>query len=264
MPTRHAIPVADGERVVAVHHAPADRDAASGPSSDAAPWLVFCHGFLSDKSGSYEGRCERAAREGYDAVRFDFRGCGEADGDFVDQTLSAKIADLRAVLAHFNPGSVALFGSSFGGKVSFHAAAELAVSDGADGGADGDAGTGDVTIEAIAARAPVTYNRTFAEARREVEREGSLTFETGQTIDGRFFEDLADHPFADAVAAVDCPVLVVHGTEDESVDIADSFEAAAALETDVLLEKVQGEGHRFSGAGERRLRTRLFDWLATV
>jgi pimeloyl-ACP methyl ester carboxylesterase len=261
MPARHAIPAADGERVVAVHHAPAD----TGPdgAADGSPWLVFCHGFLSDKAGSYEGRCERAAREGYHAVRFDFRGCGEADGDFVDQTLSDKVADLRAVLAHFDPGSVALFGSSFGGKVAFHAAAELA-GGGTEGGADGAGTDGDATVEAIATRAPVTYNRTFAAARREVEREGSLTFETGQTIDGRFFDDLERHPFADAVAAVDCPVLMVHGSEDESVDIADSFEAAGALETDVLLEKVGSEGHRFSEAAEQRLRTRLFDWLGTV
>lgn len=256
MPTRHAIPVADGERVVAVHHAP--DDAGADGAADAAPWVVFCHGFLSDKSGSYEGRCQRAAGEGYHAVRFDFRGCGEADGVFVDQTLSDKIADLRAVLVHFDPGSVVLFGSSFGGKVAFHAAAEMAADDGSATGTD------NVTVEAIATRAPVTYNRTFAEARREVEREGSLTFETDQTIDGRFFEDLAASPFADVVAVVDCPVLMVHGAGDESVDIADSFEAAAALETDVLLEKVRGEGHRFSEASERQLRTRLFDWLATV
>lgn len=247
MPTRHTIPVADGERVVAVHHTPDSRD---GP-----PWLVFCHGFLSDKSGSYEGRCERAAREGYNAVRFDFRGCGEADGAFVDQTLSDKRADLRAVLAHFGPESVVLFGSSFGGKVAFHTAA---VAD--DSGGE----RGVPTVEAVVTRAPVTYNRTFTEARHEVEREGSLTFETGQTVDARFFADLADHPFRGVVGAVDCPVLLVHGSADDSVDIADSFEAAAALETDVTLEKVQGEGHRFSAAGEQRLRTRLFDWLATV
>ncbi len=256
MPTRHAIPVADGEQVVAVHHPPGDAGSESG--ADAAPWLVFCHGFLSDKAGSYEGRCERAAREGYDAVRFDFRGCGEADGDFVDQTLSDKVADLRAVLAHVAPGPVVLFGSSFGGKVAFHATAELAAGDGPETGSDG------VTVEAIATRAPVTDNGTFAEARREVEREGSLTFETGQTVDGRFFDDLADYPFEDVAAVLNCPVLLVHGSGDESVDIADSVEAAAALETDVLLEKVHGEGHRFSAAGEQRLRTRLFDWLATV
>jgi len=260
MPTRHAIPVADSQAVVAVHHAPGDRDGQSGTGADDSPWLVFCHGFLSDKSGSYEGRCERAAEAGYHAVRFDFRGCGEADGDFVDQTLSDKVADLRAVLAHVDPDSVVLFGSSFGGKVAFHTTAALTpeVTPRPNTGGDG------VTVEAIATRAPVTYNRTFAQARHEVEREGSLTFETGQTIDSRFFTDLATHPFADAVAAVGCPVLIVHGSEDESVDIADSFEAAAVLETDVVLEKVRGEGHRFSEAGERRLRTRLFDWLATV
>jgi len=249
MPTRHTLPAADGERVVAVHHAPEGGDAPAGPDG-TEPWLVFCHGFLSDKSGSYEGRCRRAASEGYHAVRFDFRGCGEADGDFVDQTLSDKVIDLRTVVSHFDPPSVVLFGSSFGAKVAFHALEELA--------ADGS------PVEALAARAPVTDNHTFVEARREVEREGSLTFETGQTVDDRFFTDLEAHPFADAVDTVDCPVLLVHGSEDESVDIADSFEAAAALETDVVLEKVRGEGHRFSEATEERLRARLFAWLATV
>jgi pimeloyl-ACP methyl ester carboxylesterase len=252
MATRHTVPVASGESVVAVHHA-ADGAVAADSPTDGTPWLVFCHGFLSDKSGSYEGRCERAASEGYDAVRFDFRGCGEADGAFVEQALSDKVADLRAVVSHFDPAAVVLFGSSFGGKVAFHAVDGLEADD--------------YPVEALATRAPVTDNGTFAEARREVEREGSLTFETGQTVDGRFFADLDDHPFeeaADAVAAADCPVLLLHGAEDDSVDIADSFAAAAALETDVLLEKVAGEGHRFSAAGERRLRTRLFDWLATV
>jgi pimeloyl-ACP methyl ester carboxylesterase len=257
MPTSHAIPVADGERVVAVHHTPEDRPDSGSVAVDGPPLLVYCHGFLSDKSGSYEERCVRATREGYDAVRFDFRGCGEADGAFVDQTLSDKRADLRAVLAHFGPDSAVLFGSSFGGKVAFHTAASAA---------DGDSGgeRGVPPVEAIATRAPVTYNHTFAEARHEVEREGSLTLETGQTVDSRFFDDLADHPFTDVVGAVDCPVLVIHGSADDSVDVADSFAAAAALETDVLLERVQGEGHRFSAAAEHQLRTRLFDWLATV
>ena len=85
MPERFEVEV-DGQSVVGVTH----------PTS-GDHWLVFCHGFLSDKSGSYEGRCRRAVESGYNAVRFDFRGCGDSDGSFVDQTLSDKLADLQAV-----------------------------------------------------------------------------------------------------------------------------------------------------------------------
>ncbi len=74
MVEHHEVPVAGGESIAAVHHeAPSDR------------WFVCCHGFLSDKSGSHERRCRRAVQEGYNGVRFDFRGCGESDGAFVDQ-----------------------------------------------------------------------------------------------------------------------------------------------------------------------------------
>jgi len=235
MPTRHRIPIADGESVAAVHH----------EASAAAGWIIFCHGFQSDKTGSYEGRCKRAVTEGYHGVRFDFRGCGEADGRFVDQTLSAKLADLQAVVEYFRPDRLVLFGSSFGGKVAFHAAADL-------------------DPIAILARAPVTDNRTFDKRREQVERNGEVMLASDKRIDKRFFADLDRHPFAAAVEGVDCPVAIVHGADDASVAIADSFEAAAALETDVLVEKVAGEGHRFSRAAESLMRTRIFDYLETL
>ncbi len=234
MATEHAVSV-DGETVSAVHH-PAESDR----------WLLFCHGFLSDKSGSYESRCERAVEEGYNAVRFDFRGSGESDGAFVDSTLSTGIADLRAVIEHFSPPSYALFGSSFGAKTALHAATEAP------------------RLEAVVARSPVTYNRAFESYRETVESEGSLQFDEGRAIDGRFFEDFETYGFEDVVDRLDAPVAIFHGTTDESVPVEDSFEAAATLGTDVYLAKYEEEGHRFSEAGERRLREQAFGWLGTV
>ena len=225
----------DGEQVVGVHHeATGDR------------WLVFCHGFLSDKSGSYERRCERAVNEGYDAVRFDFRGCGESDGAFVEQTLSDKLADLRAVVESVGPESYALFGSSFGGKVALHTAAR------------------DDRVVAVGARAPVTYNRAFDSYRRTVERDGELAFEDGRAIDKRFFDDLDTYDFEAAARAIDVPVAIFHGRADDAVALADSFEAASALSTDVLLEAFAAEGHLFSETAQRRLRDRFFEWITTA
>ena len=149
--TDHRVPVADGQRVAAVHHEATGDD-----------WIVFCHGFLSDKTGSYEHRCRRAVEHGYDAVRFDFRGCGESDGSFVESTLSGRLADLRAVLEYFDPPSVVLFGSSFGGKVAFHAAVE------------------DPRVESVVTRAPVTYTSAFDDYRAVVDREGECRFDDGR------------------------------------------------------------------------------------
>ncbi len=235
MPTTHRIPVTDDESLAAVHH--------DAPTDD---WLVFCHGFRSDKSGSYEGRCQCAVEAGYNAVRFDFRGCGDADGSFADQTLSDKLADLRAVLDHFDPDSYALFGSSFGGKVAFHATAT------------------DDRVTAVATRAPVTYNRAFDDARDAVAQNGTYEYDTGECIDDRFFADFDQYSFDTVVGKIGAPVAIFHGGADESVPIEESFDAVVALQTDVLLQTFPDEGHRFSRPAEARLREQLFDWLVTV
>lgn len=223
----------DGETVVGTHHEGAGER-----------WLFFCHGFLSDRSGSYEARCRRAVAAGYDAVRFDFRGCGDSGGVFVDQGLTDKLADLQAVVDYFDPDAYSLFGSSFGGKVAFHTAAA------------------DDRVTAVAARAPVTYNRAFDDYRETVRREGTVTFEDGRAIDAAFFEDFDDYDFDTAADAVDVPVAIFHGRDDESVPIGDSFDAVELLATDTLLEAFADEGHIFTERAEKRLQRRLFDWLS--
>ena len=234
MADTHHVPVTDDESVAAVHH-PAGGDA----------WFVCCHGFRSDKSGSYERRCRRAVDAGYDAVRFDFRGCGESDGSFARSTLGARLTDLEAVLEYFDPERCVLFGSSFGGKVALHAATTFAAD----------------RVEAVVTRAPVTDNDAFDDYRETVAREGELTFDDGERIDDRFFADFDRYPFSAVENAIDVPVAIFHGAADASVPVADSRRAAAALETDVLLQKYADEGHLFSAAAERHLLAVTFAWL---
>jgi pimeloyl-ACP methyl ester carboxylesterase len=237
MPTRHVVTVDSDQEVVAVHHpAPSDE------------WLVWCHGLLSDKSGGYESRSRRAIEEGYNAVRFDCRGCGESDGPFVASTLRSRIADLRAVLDHFDArfevGTYVLFGSSFGAKVALHAA------------------VGDDRVRRVAGRAPVTFNRAFDDVRAVVDETGAFQYDTGDTIDRRFFDALDDYPFEAVTSRIDVHVALFHGRADETVPLDDSLAATGALDTDVTLRAFAGEGHVFSESAERRMRRGLFDWLA--
>jgi pimeloyl-ACP methyl ester carboxylesterase len=224
MPTRHTITV-DGDEVVAVHH-----------DHESDRWLFFSHGFVSDKSGSYEGRSKRAVKEGYNAVRFDHRGCGESDLDFGDQTLSTRIADLEAVIDHFDPDTFVLFGSSFGAKVIFHTAPAYD------------------RIQAIVTRAPVTYNDIFDKFRPGAEKNRG-------GIGEAFFEDFGQYPFTGIEDEIDVPVAIFHGREDGTVPVSYSLDAVAALDTDVFFQQFADEGHRFSRDREDRLREQVFDWL---
>jgi pimeloyl-ACP methyl ester carboxylesterase len=233
MATRHEIPV-DGETVVAIHH-----------EAEGDRWFVCCHGFVSDKTGSYESRCERAVAEGYNAVRFDFRGCGESSRSFGEQTLSSRIADLRAVLSYFGPAETVLFGSSFGGKVALHVGA-----------------TADVA--AIAVRAPVTFNRAFERYRSPSATADETADKPIAGIEPSFFDDLASYPFDSVRSELSAPVAIFHGRDDESVPVEDSFDAVEGLSGDVLLDCFEGEGHRFSRDAETRMRDRLFAWLSSL
>ena len=218
---RHTVTV-DGERVVAVAHHP---DIAREPET----WLLFAHGLVSDKTGSYEGRCVRAATEGYHAVRFDHRGCGESDRSFGETTVETRLADLGAVLERFDPPRCVLFGSSFGGKVALHTALEWP------------------SVAAVATRAPVT----------DV---GALDGYEG-LADEKFVAALERHPFERVVAELAVPLFVAHGRADEVVPVEGSLEAARALDVDVACRLFAGEGHSFSRSAETRLRGALFDWL---
>jgi len=221
----------DGDKLVAIHHeAASDR------------WILFSHGFLSNKEGSYEYRAQRAVEQGFNAVRFDHRGCGESDLPFSEQTLSTRLADMQAVMDAFSVDSCLLFGSSFGGKVALHTAAV------------------DDRVQGVAARAPVTYNRLFERYHPE-SKSPQQTSDHDVSLPVDFFEDFSRYPFEQVLDNCTVPLCLFHGTADETVPVTTTLEAIGALEADVTFHQFAGEGHRFSRAAEGRLQNQLFDWI---
>jgi len=231
MTEKHFVEVENGENVALVHH-----------QADSDKWVFFCHGFGSDKEGSYEKRAEKIVEEGWNAVRFDFRGNGESDGEFIDQSLSSKIADLNAVIQHFSPEKYVLFGSSFGGKVVFHAATDL-------------------DPEAVIGRAPVTYNTIMEKYKAVVENKGKFTHHPGATIDERFYEDFQQYSFDTVAQGLEVPVAIFHGGADTTVHPEHSFNAAEALNTDVMIQKLEDEKHSFSENAENYMIDQMISWL---
>lgn len=225
------IEVENGEKVSVVHH-----------KADSEKWVFFCHGFGSDKEGSYEHRCERMVDEGWNAVRFDFRGNGESDGEFIDQTLSKKNEDLKAVIDHFNPEKYCIFGSSFGGKVALHS-------------------TEGLNPEAIIGRAPVTYNDIMEKYRAVVENKGEFTHHEGATINQKFFDDFDKYSFSKVSSKIDIPIAIFHGREDTTVHPEKSLKAAEELEKSLMIELIEGENHSFSEEAEDYMLNQIVTWL---
>jgi pimeloyl-ACP methyl ester carboxylesterase len=91
------------------------------------PCVITCHGLDSYKDSEKYIEIAKRFSNYFSVFRFDFRGCGESEGDKI-KDLSNRIEDLRAAINLIkNQPSVAnigLFGSSMGGYLSILIAAE--------------------------------------------------------------------------------------------------------------------------------------------
>ena len=99
------------------------------PASSPIGCIITCHGLFSSKDSDkfiLLGEC--CAREKFVLLRFDFRGCGESDGEMQDTTITGRREDLDGAVAfmkHYLPSSthkVGLLGSSLGGFIALLAA----------------------------------------------------------------------------------------------------------------------------------------------
>lgn len=87
------------------------------------PVLVVCHGFTGSKEGKGKAveMAEFMVRNGYSVLLFDFAGCGESQGIFLDISLSGHIGDLQSAVdfcLEESHGPVITMGRSFGGTTA--------------------------------------------------------------------------------------------------------------------------------------------------
>jgi pimeloyl-ACP methyl ester carboxylesterase len=84
----------------------------------AGPTILFLPGYASDMAGTKALALEAWAKEtGRAFVRFDYRGCGESEGNFEDYTLADWRDDALLVLDQVCQGPVVVVGSSMGGWI---------------------------------------------------------------------------------------------------------------------------------------------------
>ncbi|PKM81584.1 MAG: alpha/beta hydrolase [Firmicutes bacterium HGW-Firmicutes-14] len=208
--------------------------------NDRNPALIICHGFRGNMTGS--GRAvhlaERFCTLNIPTLRFDFSGTGESEGDFADITLSKYIENLSAAVdfvSSVTKGKIVVLGRSFGGTTAIcHAALDIRV--------------GAVCTWA----APSDLTETFIERARDLldGPEDVFTIPEGDDfylLKRGFFNDLARYDVLGAASRVSPrPLLIVHGTSDETVPFIQGvrlYEAARKPKSRLFVK--EGD-HRFN------------------
>jgi pimeloyl-ACP methyl ester carboxylesterase len=181
------------------------------------PAVLLFHGFTANKLQEHRlflkisrALCER----GVAAIRFDFSGSGESDGDFEEMTVSGELREAHALLdrvladGRVDATRVSVLGLSMGGLVGGILAGERP------------ADVHRLVLLAAAGNMRELIARGVGEA---PERRGDILYDAGGNLVGwSFYDDLMTIDGFSRAAPYSGPVLLVHGTNDESV----SYEVA--------------------------------------
>jgi dienelactone hydrolase len=222
-----------GQALAAMLHQP------EGRRNTAA--VIIAHGMLSSKeSAKHQELCTRAAAAGIMALRFDFRGRGESQGDPELLTISNEINDLRAVIATLQElGAVDLgvVGSSLGGTVALLTAAQHA------------------DLKALVSIASPAHLPTEPRPEWQVDADPSngqrVRLGPGTYLSTRLFDDARRHDPIHAAHDIRCPWLIIHGRNDEVVPVAEAGHLATA-NTGAELAIHPSADHRFSTDDTRK------------
>lgn len=210
------------------------------PKGGGAPpsGLVLCHGFPVGPGGAatsartYPAFADRLAAEtGWLVLTFNFRGTGASEGNF---SLRGWLADVGAAVDRLvgeGVSGVWLAGSSTGGALALCHAAE------------------DTRVRGVASlAAPATFDVWAAHPRRFLEDARQIGVISDRSfppdIDA-WGKELGDVRPLDAVVRIPPrPLLIMHGSDDDTVPLQDARTLATAVNGNADLRLIHGAGHR--------------------
>lgn len=200
------------------------------------PTVIFFHGFTVDKVGMmrlHELFARECVKAGFACVRFDFYGCGESDGDFNEMTVGHEIEEGKAIYEwcqkqpFCQPENVFLTGHSMAvcGGLSAPSSSRRRL------------------------RLAPALNMYYGAAVRARTMKGPT--EHGWDINGLELS----RTYLDEIRKMDTlamsrgyhgKVLLVHGTEDELVQVDVAYQYQDVYGDQMQLELIEGSNHQFS------------------
>ena len=200
------------------------------------PLVICAHGLQSSRGATkLRALCDSLRVAEISSLRFDFAGRGDSEGEFFDVTYSRQIDDLKSAIDYCEERlglrKFGFMGSSMGGAVSLLVAGR------------------DPRIQAVCTVAAIGYPSELEERyplkTRGWRERGFVELDGEERLGKAFLEDAGSHDVMRVVSWIDAPMLVVHGTDDAVIPIADADDIAASSQNVEML-LVEGADHRFS------------------
>lgn len=219
-----------------------------------SPALMFLPGYASDMEGAKALALDAFAEaRGLAMLRFDYSGTGESDGEFEEGTLGGWLDEALHLLDTLIEGPVILVGSSMGGWIALLMAARRP---------ERVAG-----LVGIAAAPDFTDWGFSDEQKDKLEKEGRLEEPNPYGSEPyvtslAFWQSGQQQLLLEKPIAIDCPVRLVHGENDQDVPLPVAYRLFQQLRSaDVQLTIVKGGGHRLSEPHEIAAIRRAVDGL---
>lgn len=231
----------DGEDVVGVLH----------EGGENTPLAIICHRHTGNKVNNYDffpKAARKLASKGFSVFRFDFRGSGDSEGLFEDQTHTSMLKDLDKAINHFEDrySSINLIGHSQGFYVSL-----LKASD-------------DDRINSI-----ISWNGRVSDLedfvgdpwKEEVERRGHYWL-WGYKVTEKYFKDAERYSSREAVEGLDAPAGLIYGTADQTVPPSEGVKVRDNSDSETEMEIIEGLDHNVSGAEiQEKVVNQTAEWL---
>ncbi|RLC94028.1 MAG: hypothetical protein DRI39_04080 [Chloroflexi bacterium] len=213
-----------------------------------APCVIMSHGLESSKDGDkWRLLASRLQRAGFATLRFSYRGCGEgphrSEGAFEDTTLGGRIEDFKAAIAFLrgteaDTARLGVIGSSFGGMVAL---------------ASGVTGIKAMVLVATPCRPLMAVDELW----EKYGDEGLLELPSGRRLRVGMVRQVRECDIRLAVANVGCPLLVIHGSADETVPVSHAHELYHSAKEPKRLEIIESGNHGIDDPGHRERLVRL-------
>lgn len=209
-------------------------------AADNGPTIIFLPGYMSDMDGSKAlAIFEYAQKNGHGCLLLDYSGCGRSEGDFADGSLSIWRDEVCAIINDKISGAVILIGSSMGGWLMLMIALKL-VSEKLH------------AMIGIAAAPDFTQWGYSADDRAIISRDRVLYEQNPYgpeptPMHQKFFDDGQANLMLGSEIAIDCPVTLFHGQNDNDVPYDISVQLAQHLRSShVHIHLIKDGDHRFS------------------
>lgn len=225
-------------------------------SSHPTQGVIFLHCFTCTRHTRIliDG-CQQLFENGIVALRFDFSGNGQSEGNFADTTCSNYISEVLSAIHYLRERGVSeigLVGHSIGAAISILAASLYG------------------EIRAICTLAGRFSNLNFnylmdPSQKGELEQSGKIRFISRNrelSLNQSFFDDLKNHNLPEALTKLKQPLLAVHGEKDLTTPVKEVFYCQKLKPDNTEVLVLESADHMFSEEKDRRtISNHLTKWF---